>query len=124
MRLADNVDLKIQDYCVDGAYTTWDKYIPAHTRQTFEDYLLRGYPPGSFSNAVLTNNLYRATSCADHANRQVLQEICTWVLNVLPAGSFGNTMLVEAWLHDVDGRRSEFVEQVEKKIAWRKLNEI
>ena len=119
-RLDPNIEVSTEDYSLDYS-PIWNDYIPSHTRKAFEDYLLRGYEPGSFITGALCNDLYRATGSADHINLKSLKEIVTWLMNVMPRHSYGNKERVIEWIRDQDGCRSEFVRQVEERIIWRTL---
>jgi hypothetical protein len=121
-RLDPKANVKVGDYCISGNDEMWRDYIPPHTREAIENYLLRGYEPGSFVSGLLANDMFRAVGSMDHVNEKQLKHIVTWVLNVLPPASFGSWDRVREWLYDIDHRRSTFVEQVEKKIMWRTLN--
>jgi hypothetical protein len=121
-RLDPKANVIADDYCISMGSETWDRYIPEHTQRGIEDYLLRGYEPGSFITGLLANDMFRAIGSMDHINETQLKNITTWVLNVLPRESFGSYERIQDWLHDKDGRRSKLVEEVEQKIMWRTLN--
>lgn len=104
---------------LDWSYTD----VPDHTRQSFEDYLLRGLPPGSFMSAVLRNDFVAAVCHADHVNREHLPGIAKWMLNHAPSISWGNEQAVRDWVDDKEGRRTEFYEYHEKKRVWELLKE-
>lgn len=97
--------------------------VPEHTRESLENYFFHGYEPGSFVVAVLSNDLYGACTRGDHVNKEYIVEIVKWVIHCAPHGSYGSLATVHAWIKDVDGRRTEFVEAWEKKEMWRVLNE-
>lgn len=95
--------------------------VPIHTQEALGHYLLKGFAPGSFLTAVLENDLYRAVNTADHVNYQQIAAIAKWVYVTAPRGSFGNAETVQQWLDDVDNRRSNFAEKVEKNHMWERL---
>ena len=76
--------------------------------QTLEHYLIRGFPPGSFTTAVLANDLYSAVARADHWNRPAIAEIVQTVAQICPVHAYGSYEAVKAWLKDADGRRSKY----------------
>jgi hypothetical protein len=121
-RLDPKADVTVDDYCISGNGEMWKDYIPDHTRKAIEDYLLRGYEPGSFVTGLLANDMFRAVGSMDHINEKNLKHITTWVVNVLPHGCFGNYERIQNWIHDKDECRSMFIENVEKKMMWRVLN--
>lgn len=102
-------------------YSYYD--VPDHTRESLENYFFRGWLPGSFVTAVLTNDLVRACTSCDHVNREYIVDIAKWVLHNAPHGSWGNSDNLQKWAHDVDGCRSDFVQAWEKKAMWRALHE-
>lgn len=97
--------------------------IPEHTQDALENYFLRGWRPGGFVTAVLANDLMRACVSCDPANRQSLVDIAKWVQHRAPTGSWGNYDTVDAWLADVDGRRTQYAEAMEKCAMWKVLSE-
>lgn len=76
--------------------------------QTLENYLMRGYPPGGFTTAVLASDLFDAVARADHWNGKEIAEIVTAVLNTCPTMAIGSYKAVEAWCADEDERRSKY----------------
>ena len=73
--------------------------IPEHIRNVFIRYFEHGYEPGSFSTAVLANDLHSAVARADTQNRHMLAEITAWVALNAPEGSWGNYDLVRDWVN-------------------------
>lgn len=73
-------------------------FVPDHMRQTFIDYIEKGYEPGGFARAVLENNLVEAFGRADHINQMSLQSIVSWVYNYAPSACWGSPEKVDAWL--------------------------
>ena len=63
---------------------TYQKAIPPQTMQTLMDYLFRGYPTGSFCQAVLNNNLSKALAKADYLNIKAINPIVKMVVNCFP----------------------------------------
>ena len=104
-------------------FDEYEEKIPVHTQESIEDYLLRGFPPSGFLEAILTNNLYRATRHSDHINFLLLGQITKWILTNAPAVSFGNVLTVENWLADTDSRRTQYSDKITKKYMWEKLND-
>ena len=70
------------------------------TKQTIDDYVSDGLPPGGFVTSVLENDLMGAFGRADTQNRRDLYEICNYVYNEIPANSHGSPEKVSAWLKD------------------------
>jgi hypothetical protein len=97
--------------------------IPQHTVEALDNYFLRGWEPGGFVTSILTNELYGAVRSADYANKHVIYEIVQWLTlePIVPKDSWGHEKLVECWLHDVDNRRTKFVDMMEKLLIWEEL---
>ena len=104
-------------------FDEFEEKVPVHTQLSIEDYLLRGFPPSSFLEAVLTNDLFRATNSSDHVNFKQLGQITKWIVTEAPHGSFGNAENIENWVTDKDNRRTKFTDKISKKRMWEKLND-
>lgn len=72
--------------------------IKQDTIDTLNDYVKKGWPPGSFCQAVLENDLMRAFGNADMENRWALFDICSYVYNELPSNCHGSREIVSKWL--------------------------
>jgi hypothetical protein len=99
--------------------------IPPHTTEALDSYFLRGWEPGGFITSILTNDLYGAVRSADFSNKHAIYEIVHWLTlePIVPENSWGHEKLVECWLYDVDNRRTEFVDMMEKLLIWQTLKE-
>ena len=75
----------------------WDS-CPPSVRGGLSNFIYHGIPTGGFLHDVLTNNLFGAMSKADDINKHILSEICTFIYNHLPSGSWGNEDKYEHWL--------------------------
>ena len=105
-------------------WLNWSYYdVPQHTKESFEDYILRGYTPGSFMYSVLCNDLVGATSHADTENKKYLLDIAKWMLHNAPALCWGSKQAVADWIEDKDRVRTEYYEFHEKKRVWEVLTE-
>ena len=98
------------------AYT--GQAVPEHTQEALENYLIRGYQPGGFLTACLSGDLFRAMQSADHTNRNAIYAIVRWIMTSAPEGSWGSYPAVEDWCADKHGRRTQYREQCEKRLAW------
>ena len=72
--------------------------IKQNTIDTLNNYVTKGWEPGSFCRAVLENNLMQAFGRADKENRATLFEICSYVYNELPIACHGSEEKVRNWL--------------------------
>lgn len=88
--------------------------IRPDTIETINNYVLKGWEPGDFVYAVLTNNLMEAFGRADEDNRHTLFAICDYVYNEVPSLAHGSPEKVAAWLDHV---RVECVALIEARIA-------
>jgi hypothetical protein len=97
--------------------------IPDHTRDTIENYLIRGWAPGGFVESMIARDYERALYTADTGNRQRFWSIAMWINECMPAGSRGSYKAIEQWRDDLGGRRTEFVKDIEQKHIWKTLSE-
>jgi len=75
----------------------WDT-CPISVRRSLQRYYEDHGSVGDFLTAVLCNDLMKALTRADHVNRYRLFEICRFIHNHLPMGSYGTPEKVEAWV--------------------------
>lgn len=98
--------------------------IPKHTRDTITNYLIRGWAPGGFVEAMIAKDYERALYSADSVNRQALLAIAMWINDEsMPFQSRGSYQAIEMWRDDLGGRRSTWVKDMEKQEMWRLLKE-
>ena len=71
---------------------------PGVSGDSLERYFEHHIEPGSFLNAVLSNDLFDAIGRADHVNVRALPEICSLVYNYLPSECWGSPSAVDCWL--------------------------
>jgi len=96
--------------------------VPNHTKYSIENYLLHGLPPGSFMEAVICGELFQAVNCADTENERQLAEITRWFVHKAPWQAWGSVSRMKDWMQDLDGRRSEYVKEIEKEYVWNSLS--
>jgi hypothetical protein len=97
--------------------------IPMHTCETLQNYLIHGYKPGGFCESMLAKDYDRAITIADTANRQRFWAIATWIRENAPIGSWGSYDTIEDWCNDIDGLRTKYATDAEKRYIWKKLKE-
>ena len=95
--------------------------IPMHTGETLQNYLIHGYKPGGFCESMLAKDYDRAITIADTANRKMFWAIATWIREYAPEGSWGSYDIIENWCNDVDGLRTKYATDTEKKFIWKEL---
>lgn len=86
--------------------------------ESLENYLMHGFEPGGFLTSVLANDLFCAVARADHWNKPNIHIIVYEINRVMPVISYGSYDSVKKWLADTDGRRTEYVERMEKQRMW------
>ena len=73
--------------------------IPGRTKDTIDNYVMKGWKPGGFVLAMLANDLKGACGTADSINRRYIFEICSYIYNHTPYQSQGSYQAVEDWLY-------------------------
>ena len=97
--------------------------IPEHTRESLFNYLTKGWAPGGFVTAMLAMDMERAVYAADVVNGPNMQKIARWIIEYCPNASWGSYEQVEAWIKDINGRRTQFATRVEKEEVWNLLKD-
>lgn len=67
-------------------------------KESIDNYVEHGWPPGDFLQAVLSNDLMNSMGRADMDNRDGLFEICSYIYNEIPAPCHGSREAVAAWI--------------------------
>lgn len=73
------------------------KQLPAHIRHGVQKYIEEGVIPGSFLQAVITNNLSESFGRADNVNRERLSDIVNFFYNEAPSQCWGSAEKMQAW---------------------------
>lgn len=73
-------------------------HLPEYCREGLIDYLRYGLPPGSFLQAVLSNDLAEACKRSDDYTRGALYDFVFVLYNYAPFDSWGNADRVKAWI--------------------------
>jgi len=76
--------------------------VPYRIKEAIIDYVELRLRPGSFTYAVLSNNLISALGNADRGNYNidVIREIACYCWMEVPSVAYGSADKVEAWLSD------------------------
>lgn len=111
------------------SYTNYVKFdndayiaIPGTMQATIGNYLCWGLDPGSFTTAVLANDLIQASLRADHWNSARLPDIAKWIYYNAPDASTGSYERVHAWIADINEVRSTWFAEQEKARVWAVLS--
>lgn len=75
-----------------------DKDLPPHMVDSLERYTIDHIQPGSFLQAVLSNDLAEAAAHADEENSHLLWNYVRFCYNILPSDSWGSAERVTNWL--------------------------
>lgn len=72
--------------------------LPRHLRGGLIRYVDHGILPGSFLQAVISNDLREACARADDASRPMLWAIVQWLHWEAPGGSWGSREALVSWV--------------------------
>jgi hypothetical protein len=97
----------------------WDFFskVPDHTQGALTRYFLYAIEPGSFLQAVLSNDLYSSVARADNFNQPALADIVKWLIDNAPDGSWGHSDYYKEWI-----AKGPAYEQFQKSLVWETLN--
>lgn len=99
----------------DGASGYCRDHVPETVHDTLENYLIKGWMPGGFVEAMLAGDLFGAAGRADSTNGPAMQGIANWICHSAPNGSWGSYEAVKNWSQDVEKRRTKFADKLEKE---------
>lgn len=71
--------------------------IPQYTKNAIDKWVSKGIRPGSFVEAVLSNDLMGAFAKADDTNMYYMLDIIRYVYNEIPADCQGSKEKFKAW---------------------------
>jgi hypothetical protein len=74
--------------------------IPEHMLDAVAGYVDDHYPVGSFLQAVISNDLFRAVSKADDLNRDRLVNYVAFFYNYAPASCWGSPEAYASWVKE------------------------
>ena len=69
--------------------------------ETINNYITKGWHPGSFVEACLANDLMGAFGKADYHNVKTIKEICCYIYNEIPANSHGSYEKIDEYLRSL-----------------------
>ena len=72
--------------------------IPTRTKESIDNYVKYGLPPGGFVYAVLSNDLMEAVGRADNINLKHFHSIASYIYNEIPKEAHGSEETVKNWL--------------------------
>ncbi len=71
--------------------------LPEHMRGPVRDYLEKGWEPGSFLKAILSNDFVSAAGAADAVNASLLYNYAKFLVMEMPSSSWGSRDVVKSW---------------------------
>ncbi len=72
--------------------------LPPRMAGAMQRYIERGFPPGSFLEAVLSNDMMGALGRADAENRAALHDYGVFLYSYAPGGCHGSPDKVRDWI--------------------------
>lgn len=72
--------------------------VPAYMWGGVSRYMVNRIAPGSFLEALFSNDLMGAMGRADDVNADNIRQYCQFLYNYAPRGSYGSPDNVRAWL--------------------------
>jgi hypothetical protein len=76
-----------------------DWHVDDEFGQIAKNYILHGFPPGSFFEALFANDFLSMSVRSHPANTwAALMKLGKWILNVAPPECYGNYAKVKAWI--------------------------
>ena len=98
--------------------------LALETQESIENYLIRGWAPGGFVEAMMAHDYERAFACADTANRQTIWVLWRWLRDYAPPWCHGSYEAVGMWRDDVGYRRTDYIREIEQAAIWQKLSTV
>lgn len=119
--------MRRQDRTLKKFYATFEHYdgMTDDWQEEIVNYIVYGYPPGSFHVALFENNLADA-ACKSHPMNQwsMIISFMKWLLHYAPHNSWGSKEKVDAWLAlSADERRKKCEDARILATAWELLQE-
>lgn len=90
----EKIDALIERMNEDG----YGRRIPKNGKSALALYIIEHIPPGSFLEAVLSNDLASAIGHADHININLLEAYVGYLYNNAPSLCWGSKKKFENWI--------------------------
>jgi hypothetical protein len=106
-------------------FARWD--VPREFADTIANYLVYGYPSGSFFTAVLANDFMQAIASSHPSNTiNSLKALAGWINEYCPKEAYGSYANVDAWCDITSAMRRPILEKnciiyTEKEEVWMTL---
>ena len=72
--------------------------LPEHMVEGVVAYVMKGLPPGSFLESVLSNDFMEAAGRADHINQGRLRDYADFLYNDAPRSCWGSPEAYAEWI--------------------------
>ena len=92
--------LESEEDCIAELQRSNRRGIPEHIFPGLARYLVHGIGPGSFLQAMLTNDLRGVMNNADDQNRAHLPEIWEFFYNHIPSAAWGSESNFLKWIEE------------------------
>lgn len=90
----------------------WD--VADEWERVLYNYLVFGFPPGSFFTAVLAGDFHRAMASCHPANTvTAMKALSGWIVNCAPSVCHGDFGSVDYWLGLSDNERRDWLERAQ-----------
>ena len=74
-----------------------ETFVPNHMRGAYQRWIENGIKPGSFGEALLSNDLKETFGRADHINKHHIGTTLAWFYNYAPCHCWGSPENVAEW---------------------------
>ena len=121
--------MKLSDYSKNKLKKTMSYWkVDTDYGEPMFNYLVHGWEPGSFFNAVLANNFFDAVARSHPANTMpALKNLVGWIRDCMPREAWGSYEAVKHWTSLTDAERRASLEAhnlilTPKEETWASLN--
>ena len=106
-----------------SSFALWG--ISDEWQEVIENYLVKGFEPGSFFTSVLANDLTGAATHSHPGNRwEDICRLCKWIHNESPTECHGSYNAVASWSKRSNAERRTICEEADLLMtAWDHLKE-
>jgi len=116
--------MNITVYSRNRLYETFEQWdVPREFADTIANYLVYGYPSGSFFTAVLANDFIGAVRHSHTSNSlEAFKALAGWIMEHCPTEAYGSYAKVEAWYDMTSEMRRPILEK--KRIIYTEKQEV
>ena len=116
--------MNITVYSRNRLYETFERWdVTRELADTIANYLVYGYPPGSFFTAILANDFMQAIASSHPSNTiNSLKALVGWINEFCPNEAYGSYARIEAWYDMTSEMRRPILEK--KRIIYAEKQEV